>query len=86
MPEPTKLGGITVTVRREANRSYSTFTNAELVNSVRMFQMGQLKDANRIAELEKELLHRLASGTLPNGIVLMDNLRTDNTVEDTHVA
>jgi len=86
MPKPTKLGGITVTVQREANRPYSTFNNAELVNSVRMFQLGQLKDPARIAELEREVLPRLAAGTLPNGIILVHNLRSDNAVEDPHVA
>lgn len=84
--EPVKLGGITVNIKLEPNRSYATFTDKELRNSVKMALSGQLKDSARLAELEKELLHRAAQGTLPTGIYLVDQIRTGEEQEDVHVA
>lgn len=83
----TRLGGITVNIEKvEPNRSYSTFTASELRNSVNMALRGQLKDPARLSELEKELIHRAAQGTLPNGIILVDQIRTGESQEDVHVA
>lgn len=79
-----RLGGITVNIKLEPNRSYSTFTASELRNSVNMALSGQLKDPARLAELEKELIHREAQGTLPNGIILVDKIKTEQ--EDVDVA